>query len=175
MTEEVAMLKVAELQVAVDYDGTIMEFPETYRKIIYSLRAVGADVTVMTGRTDDTRDEDIARIKAMGFRFERYITSSEFNEYERQLEKWANDKHISIDRDEIVCAWKAREIQERGFDVVFDDAADKIRLYMDTNDPDKAVLLLKSPTEYNQVFTKWGKAHLMDYGDDECEISHQTA
>lgn len=157
------MLHTGELKVAVDYDGTIMEFPETYRKIIYSLRACGATVTVMTGRKNETQEADIERLKEMGIKFDNFINSSGFNEMETQLEKWSNDGHVSLDRDEIVCIWKAREIVEREFDVVFDDATDKIRLYLDVHHSETKVLLLKSPTEFNQVFTKWGKTHLMDY------------
>lgn len=152
----------SELKVAVDYDGTIMEFPEQYRKIVYGLRATGAKVTIITGRKPETFDEDMTRLKKLGYTVDDFVNTALFNDYERQLEKWSGDGHVSIDRDEVVCMWKARIIRERGFDVVFDDAADKIRLYMDANG-DKPVLLLKSPTEYNQVFTKWGKDHLVDY------------
>jgi hypothetical protein len=155
------MLHESELKIAVDYDGTIMDYPTIYRQMIYGLRATGSHVTIMTGRKEDTREEDLRRIKDI--RFDAFVNSSNFNCYERQLEKWSQDGHISIDRDEIVCLWKAREIVERSFDVVIDDAADKIRLFLDKGRCKKDVMILKSPTDFNQVFSKWGKTHLLEY------------
>lgn len=149
------------LRIAVDLDGTIMEYTEIYKELVEALINVGHEIYIMTGRESKTLLQDKAQLFKLGVGYTKFINTSDFNGYERQLESWSEQGHISIDRDEIVCMWKAREIAERGFDIVFDDAADKIRLYLDVNDHE--VLLLKSPTDFNQVFTKWGRKHFVEY------------
>lgn len=156
------------MKIAIDMDGTLMEFPEIYKVLVETFDRGGHEFWVITGRTMETYADDIWRLEELfpHMRARYFINSKQFNEQERQLEAWSDSGEISLDRDEIVCMWKAREIVERGFDLVIDDAADKIRLYMD-EDKGKGVLLLKSPTPFNQVFAKWGRSHIVSYSEEK--------
>ena len=156
------------MKIAIDMDGTLMEFPEIYKVLIKAFEEADHEVWIVTGRKSETFVEDTCRLRKWGLLKKKggFLNSWNFNEQEKQLEAWSESGQISLDRDEIVCMWKAREIVERGFDLVIDDAADKIRLYMD-EDKAKGVLLLKSPTPFNQVFAKWGRSHIISYKEKD--------
>lgn len=152
------------MKIAVDLDGTLTEFPQQYGSMIHALKAYGDyHITILTGRKDISYPDDIDQLRCLGIEYDDFLNSSHFNTQEIQLERWALKGHISCDRDEVVCMWKAREIKERGFDVVIDDAADKIRLYLEEG---SKALILKSPTAFNQVLAKWGKDHILEYNDN---------
>jgi len=153
------------MRIAIDMDGTLMEFPEIYKALIEAFEAAGHEVWIVTGRKGETLVEDLALLASMGVLKDarHFINSMSFGEHERLLEEWSEKGQMSVDRDEIVCMWKARILV--GFDLVIDDAADKIRLYMD-GDKAEGVLLLKSPTMFNQVYAKWGRSHIMSYSEE---------
>jgi len=153
------------MKIAFDMDGTILEYPQQYGSVIHALKAYGGyHITIMTGRKDSSYPDDIDELRCLGIAYDDFLNSGKFNPQEIQLERWALKGQISCDRDEVVCMWKAREIRERGFDIVIDDAADKIRLYIEE---DSKAMILKSPTAFNQVFAKWGKDHIVEHCNHE--------
>ena len=150
-----------KLIIGVDYDGTAMEFPEIYSALLIALRQAGHIIYLITGRSANTASEDAARLRCADISFDKHLNSELFNAEERQLCLWIDEKRISLDRDEVVCMWKARMIEQYDIDVLFDDAADKIRLYL--AELPRKILLLKSPTAFNQVFAKWGRNTILEY------------
>ena len=54
------------LNIAIDLDGTISEYPEFFRIFIDAVRAAGCRVHVVTDRPPGTEDEVAAELKAYG-------------------------------------------------------------------------------------------------------------
>lgn len=151
------------MRIAIDYDGTLMLYPELYRFLIEAFLEAGAEVGIITGRASEKRSDDFKRLNdiidvgKLGF----YMDTEWFTKQEKSLETWIQDGEICMDRDELVCMFKARLCHRMEVDMLFDDAADKIRLYM----PEGAkTVVFKSPADWNMVVKKWGK-HTMEYED----------
>jgi len=151
------------MRIAIDYDGTFMTHPELYTNLGNAFQEAGMMVGCMTGRCDDTKNEDFGRLFKHLFYPVFFFNSSEMNVHELEVEKKILDGDLNMDRDELVCMFKARICHEKGIDILFDDAADKIRLYL----PEGCqTVIFKSPTEHNMVVKKWGKAHTVEYGGE---------
>ncbi len=158
------------MRIAIDYDGTLMLHPELYRFLIDAFLDAGAEVGIMTGRSDETKPNDLDRlddiigtnnVDKLAFFFD----TSLFNDYESTLEQWIHENAICMDRDELVCMFKARMCTYMSIGILFDDAADKVRLYM----PEGAkTVVFKSPADWNMVVKKWGN-HKMEYEEVDNE------
>lgn len=154
------------MRIAIDYDGTLMLYPELYRFLIGAFLEAGAEVGILTGRGGEARGEDVDRLrKILGDEIANklvfFYNTSHFTDYESTLEGWICENVICMDRDELACMFKARMCRDRNIDILFDDAADKIRLYMPA---DTKTILFKSPADWNMVVKKWGK-HKLNYED----------
>ena len=159
------------MTVAIDYDGTLMKYPEMYGCLMRVFGEAGIAVGILTGRGDETKADDILRIEAGGVSPDFYLTTSLMNDSERLIEKMILHEQINMDRDELVCIFKARICHEHDIDILFDDAADKIRLYL----PEGCkTVVFKSPTEHNMVVQKWGKAHGVEYEEKAGEIVNSS-
>ena len=149
------------MKIAIDYDGTLIEHPDFYREFIVRMHWKGNEIGILTGRPTETEDEDKERLALLGIKFGFFINTGGFNNIERDLEYWSKTGDVNMDRDEIVCMFKARICVEEPIDVLFDDAADKVRLFM----PEECkTIVFKSPSPHNMVVKKWGSEHLVDYG-----------
>jgi hypothetical protein len=152
------------MKIAVDYDGTFMEYPEIYRDLIFTFQGVGWTVGILTGRAGDTEKEDRSRLLTWHVKPAFFINTSQMNSHELKIERMIVENEINMDRDELCCMFKARICRDEGIDILFDDAADKIRMFL----PEGCkTLVFKSPTEHNMVVPKWGKAHRVDYKQKE--------
>lgn len=151
------------IKFAIDIDGTLMEHTEVYRKLIESLRESGHEVGVMTGRPPEDGKADMNRIIELGVKIDFFYNTAMFSAEEKTLEEWAGEGRLALDRDDICCMWKARMCAEMKIDVLFDDAADKIRGYAKRN----GTMILKSPADHNMVIPKWDKHHVeYDQGEN---------
>ena len=148
------------MKIAIDHDGTCMLHPLLYRQLMDSFRAAGHRVGIITGRSTETQQEDMARLKRHGFTFDFFWNSAMMNEEEISLLEKIRDGKFQMDRDTVCCHFKARICEENDVDILFDDNADTIRLFQNGS----KTLILKSPTDNNMPIPKWGK-HTLVYSD----------
>lgn len=153
------------MKIAIDYDGTIMAYPEHYKMLMAALRSAGHEVGIVTGRPSATKFEDAKRIANMGIIYDFYYITDHnppiclFNHVEEVMESAAQEADF-VSRDDAVCLWKARLCVEENIDILFDDAADLILHFLPSNSP---TLILKSPTVENRLLPKWKKNEYIQY------------
>lgn len=148
------------MRVSVDFDGTLAEYVEIYKQLISALRKSGHEVGILTGRNDTTIEDDTAFLRKYGIEVDFFINTESLGVYERLMIEWSERGLTNMNRDDIACIWKARMFGSHHIDMHFDDAADKIRQYMQKG---HRTLLLKSPTPHNGVIPKWENDDFLTY------------
>lgn len=145
------------LKIAIDYDGTFMENPKVYTEIV-NLLLKTTYIGIITGRSPSMKDQDIVRVRQYGIDWLHFWYSTDMmNDAEKRLINMIKNKELTIHRDEVVCMWKARMCEEKSIDILIDDAADKIRLYMS---PTCKTIILKHPTAYNETLHRWDNSFI---------------
>lgn len=148
------------MKIAIDYDGTWMEHTMVYCKLMKALQVDGHQVGIMTGRLKDTYHEDLERITQRGLTPDFFYNTGDFDCAERELSYWIETGQVTAERDLVVCIFKARMCNDNGIDILFDDAADMIRVFLPQG---CQTVVLKSPTQYNMTLPKWGDQAILNY------------
>ena len=154
------------MKTAIDLDGTFMLEPIIYQTIMLAFKACGHEVGILTGRSGESEQDDLAILRRYGVEPSFFINTSQMNSYERDIERMILDDKINMDRDELCCMFKARICHEEKITLLYDDAADMIRMKQPKG---CKTLMLKSPAPHNMVAKKWGKAHRVEYGENDHE------
>lgn len=155
------------MKVAFDYDGTYMLYPLPYGKLMKAFRADGHTVGILTGRSGDTEVEDKRRLTDKGLAPDFFYNTSLFNSVENEIAYWIHSGQINMDRDVLNCICKARMCHENDIDILYDDAADLIRLFLVEG---CETMVLKSPAPHNFVIKKWGREHSVEYEELKNEV-----